>query len=117
MARRKVLSLDRIVNLLREISENESNDGELSCSNLGSDEDIRLSESDCEESEENADIIDNIPENHDCADIKPIENLWGRRKVKRSDRCSSHTNLRLQVHRTKGDKDQWPNGNPGYIRT
>ncbi|GFW89901.1 hypothetical protein TNCV_2979971 [Trichonephila clavipes] len=46
-------------------SENESDDGELSCSNLDSEEDIRLSESDCEESEESADIIDNIPVNPD----------------------------------------------------
>ncbi|GFV63602.1 uncharacterized protein TNCV_625971 [Trichonephila clavipes] len=39
--------------------------GELSCSNLDSDEDMRLSESDCEESKENADVIDNIPVNLD----------------------------------------------------
>ncbi|GFW63820.1 uncharacterized protein TNCV_3744251 [Trichonephila clavipes] len=48
-----------------QLSENESDAGELSCSNLDSDEDIRLSESDCEESEEIADIIDNIPVNSD----------------------------------------------------
>ncbi|GFX20391.1 hypothetical protein TNCV_3487491 [Trichonephila clavipes] len=35
--------------------------GELSCSNLDSDEDIRFRESDCEESEENADEFDHIP--------------------------------------------------------
>ncbi|GFX62114.1 uncharacterized protein TNCV_2228401 [Trichonephila clavipes] len=65
MARRKGLNLDEIVNLLREISEKESDGDELSCSNLDSDEEIRLSESDCEESEESADIIDNIPVNSD----------------------------------------------------
>ncbi|GFT98878.1 uncharacterized protein TNCV_3792841 [Trichonephila clavipes] len=57
--------LDEIAYLLREISENESVDGELSCSNLDSEEDVRLSESDCEESEESADVIDNIPVNPD----------------------------------------------------
>ncbi|GFW92250.1 hypothetical protein TNCV_3541361 [Trichonephila clavipes] len=41
MARRKGLSPDAIVNLLREISENVSDCGELSCSNLDSDKDIR----------------------------------------------------------------------------
>ncbi|GFY07085.1 uncharacterized protein TNCV_4203561 [Trichonephila clavipes] len=46
MDRRKGLSTDAITNLLREISEKESD-----CSNLDSDEDIRLSESDCEESD------------------------------------------------------------------
>ncbi|GFT16488.1 uncharacterized protein TNCV_281251 [Trichonephila clavipes] len=35
----------------------------LSCYNLNSDEDARLSESDSEESEESADVIDNIPVN------------------------------------------------------
>ncbi|GFV38333.1 hypothetical protein TNCV_3951961 [Trichonephila clavipes] len=64
-ARRKGLSSDRVVNILSEISENEFNVGKLSCSNLDSDEDIRMSESDCEEYEESANIIDNIPENHD----------------------------------------------------
>ncbi|GFV21293.1 hypothetical protein TNCV_2951691 [Trichonephila clavipes] len=56
----KFLSPDEIANLLQEFSENESNGGELSCSNLDSDEDIRLSESDCEESEESADEMDRI---------------------------------------------------------
>ncbi|GFW12529.1 uncharacterized protein TNCV_817811 [Trichonephila clavipes] len=65
MAPRKGLSPDEIACLLRDISENESDGGELSCSNLDSDEDIRLNESDCEESVENADIIDNIPVNAD----------------------------------------------------
>ncbi|GFT07612.1 uncharacterized protein TNCV_4045671 [Trichonephila clavipes] len=65
MARRKGLSPDKIANLLREISENESDGGQLSCSNLDSVKDIRLSDSDCEESEESADIIDNIPVNID----------------------------------------------------
>ncbi|GFW45465.1 uncharacterized protein TNCV_3244051 [Trichonephila clavipes] len=61
MTRRKGLSPNEIANMLRELSENESDGGELSCSNLDSDEEIRLSESDCEESEESADEIDNIP--------------------------------------------------------
>ncbi|GFX03835.1 hypothetical protein TNCV_2114071 [Trichonephila clavipes] len=34
--------------------------GEVSCSNLDSDEDLRLSESDCKKSEESADLIDNL---------------------------------------------------------
>ncbi|PRD33073.1 UNVERIFIED_CONTAM: hypothetical protein NCL1_18518 [Trichonephila clavipes] len=55
MARRKGLSHDEIVNLLRELSENEPDAGEISCSNLDSDEDIRSRENDCEESEESAD--------------------------------------------------------------
>ncbi|GFY14278.1 uncharacterized protein TNCV_3614661 [Trichonephila clavipes] len=63
MPRRKDLSSNEIANLLREVSENKSEGGELSCSNLDSDEVIRLSESDCEESKESADIIDNIPIN------------------------------------------------------
>ncbi|GFX44052.1 hypothetical protein TNCV_4118481 [Trichonephila clavipes] len=49
MASRKILSPDEIAHLLREISEDESDGGELSCSNLDSDEDTILSESDCEE--------------------------------------------------------------------
>ncbi|GFT57242.1 hypothetical protein TNCV_1692451 [Trichonephila clavipes] len=61
---KNVLSLDEIADFLQEFSENESDGSELSCSNLGSDEDIRLNESDCEESEESADVIDNIPENY-----------------------------------------------------
>ncbi|GFU79954.1 uncharacterized protein TNCV_578341 [Trichonephila clavipes] len=48
-----------------ELSENESDGGELSCSNLDFNEDIRLSESDCEKSKESADEIDNIPANPD----------------------------------------------------
>ncbi|GFV87685.1 uncharacterized protein TNCV_779691 [Trichonephila clavipes] len=66
MTHRKGLSRDEIANLLRELSENESDGGELFCSNLDSEEDIRLSESDCEESEESADEIDNIPVNPDA---------------------------------------------------
>ncbi|GFW64620.1 uncharacterized protein TNCV_700261 [Trichonephila clavipes] len=65
MARRKGLSPGEIPNLLREISENESDGGELSCSSLDCDEDIRLRESDCEESEKSTDRIDNIPVNPD----------------------------------------------------
>ncbi|GFW05024.1 hypothetical protein TNCV_598181 [Trichonephila clavipes] len=38
---------------------------EESCSNLDSDEDMRLSENDCEESTESVDVIDNIPVNPD----------------------------------------------------
>ncbi|GFW50862.1 RNA-directed DNA polymerase from mobile element jockey [Trichonephila clavipes] len=63
MARRKGLSPDEIANLLREISVNESNGGKLSCCNLDSDKHIRLSESYCEETQESADVIDNIPVN------------------------------------------------------
>ncbi|GFX07823.1 hypothetical protein TNCV_4160921 [Trichonephila clavipes] len=51
---------DEIANLLREISENELDGFELFCSILDSNEVIRLSESDCEESEVSVDIIDNI---------------------------------------------------------
>ncbi|GFS74683.1 hypothetical protein TNCV_3978161 [Trichonephila clavipes] len=61
IARRKDQIPDEIANLLRVISEDESDSAELPCSNLESDEDIRLRETDCEESEESADIIDNIP--------------------------------------------------------
>ncbi|GFX81426.1 hypothetical protein TNCV_142761 [Trichonephila clavipes] len=39
--------------MLKELSENESDGGWLSCSNIDSDEDIRWSEGDCEEAEEN----------------------------------------------------------------
>ncbi|GFW44872.1 uncharacterized protein TNCV_4511861 [Trichonephila clavipes] len=63
MSCRKDLSPEEIANLLREISENESDGGELSCCNFDSNEDIGLSESDCEEFEESADIIDSIPIN------------------------------------------------------
>ncbi|XP_055924540.1 uncharacterized protein LOC129956631 [Argiope bruennichi] len=59
VALRKGLNPYEIANLLRELSENESDGGKLSCSNLDSDEDIRLHESDCKESEESADEIDN----------------------------------------------------------
>ncbi|GFV97183.1 potassium channel subfamily T member 2 [Trichonephila clavipes] len=47
MAHKKGRSPDKIDNLLRELPDNESDGGELSCSSLDSDEDIRLSESDC----------------------------------------------------------------------
>ncbi|PRD28571.1 UNVERIFIED_CONTAM: hypothetical protein NCL1_31959 [Trichonephila clavipes] len=62
---RKCLTPDEIANFLRELSENESDGGQLSYSNLDSDEDIRLNENDCEESEGSADVIDNIPVNPD----------------------------------------------------
>ncbi|GFX22865.1 uncharacterized protein TNCV_2606071 [Trichonephila clavipes] len=65
MTRRKALNPDEIANLFRALSENESGGCELSRSNLDSDEDIRLSECDCEESKEIADKIDNIPVNPD----------------------------------------------------
>ncbi|GFV70969.1 hypothetical protein TNCV_2355131 [Trichonephila clavipes] len=55
MTRRKGLIFDEIVNFLLELSENESDGGEMSCFNLDSDEDIRLNENDCKDSEENAD--------------------------------------------------------------
>ncbi|GFW80766.1 hypothetical protein TNCV_348691 [Trichonephila clavipes] len=41
----------------------------MSCSNLDSNEDIRMSESDCEESKESVDVIDNIPVRHDIARV------------------------------------------------
>ncbi|GFT11696.1 hypothetical protein TNCV_264831 [Trichonephila clavipes] len=65
------LNPDGIANLLQELSENELDNGELcvcvcvSCSTLDSDEGIRLNESDCEESEESADVFNNIPVNPD----------------------------------------------------
>ncbi|GFW28301.1 hypothetical protein TNCV_4639681 [Trichonephila clavipes] len=61
MTRKKSLSPDENANLWRELSESESDGGELTCSNLDSDDDIRLSESDYEEPEESADVDDNIP--------------------------------------------------------
>ncbi|GFV41910.1 retrovirus-related Pol polyprotein from transposon opus [Trichonephila clavipes] len=54
MTRRKYLSSDEIAYLLLELFENEQEGGELSCSNLDSDEGIRLNESDSKESEESA---------------------------------------------------------------
>ncbi|GFV59160.1 uncharacterized protein TNCV_2339011 [Trichonephila clavipes] len=65
MVRRKDLRSDEIANLLRELSENELHVGELSSSNLDSNKGIRFSKSDCEESEETADVIDNTPVNPD----------------------------------------------------
>ncbi|GFT28077.1 hypothetical protein TNCV_644651 [Trichonephila clavipes] len=69
MARRKGLSPDEITNLLRVISENESGVGELSCCNLDSDEDIKLSEIVCKESEEISNAIHTITVNPDMYDI------------------------------------------------
>ncbi|GFV79335.1 hypothetical protein TNCV_72011 [Trichonephila clavipes] len=57
------LSFGEIVNLLRELSENESDGGELPCPNFDSYEGIRVSESDCKKSDESAD--DNILPNSD----------------------------------------------------
>ncbi|GFW52228.1 hypothetical protein TNCV_2426751 [Trichonephila clavipes] len=51
MTQVKGLSPDEFANFRRSLSENESVGGELSCSNLDSDEDIRLIERNCEESE------------------------------------------------------------------
>ncbi|GFV11098.1 uncharacterized protein TNCV_2718421 [Trichonephila clavipes] len=65
MARRKYLSPDEIPNLLRKISENELDGSKLSCSNLDSDQDIRLNENDCEKFKGSAEIIDNILVNSD----------------------------------------------------
>ncbi|GFY30246.1 hypothetical protein TNCV_4064971 [Trichonephila clavipes] len=65
MGKEKVPSPGEIANLLQEISENELDGGELSCYDLDSNEDIRLSESNCEEFEESADIIDKNPVNPD----------------------------------------------------
>ncbi|GFT30949.1 uncharacterized protein TNCV_1683231 [Trichonephila clavipes] len=65
MAPRKCISPDEMANLLREISENESDGGELCCSNLDSDKDIRFRESDYEESKESGYEINNIPVNPD----------------------------------------------------
>ncbi|GFV72850.1 hypothetical protein TNCV_1325611 [Trichonephila clavipes] len=50
MTRKNGLSPDEIANLLREFSENELEGRELSYSNSDSNQDIRLSENDCEES-------------------------------------------------------------------
>ncbi|GFW38446.1 hypothetical protein TNCV_1332991 [Trichonephila clavipes] len=47
------------------LSENKSDGGELSCSNVASDEGQRLSDSHCKESEGSADEIDHIPVNSD----------------------------------------------------
>ncbi|GFY30887.1 hypothetical protein TNCV_3120471 [Trichonephila clavipes] len=52
MTHGKGLSPDEILNLLRELSENELDGGKLSCPDLDSDEDASLSESDCQVSEE-----------------------------------------------------------------
>ncbi|GFS54370.1 hypothetical protein TNCV_4808731 [Trichonephila clavipes] len=57
-ASRKGLSFDEIVNLLRELSGNESDGDKPSCSNLDSDEDKGLRERDYEQSEESTDEID-----------------------------------------------------------
>ncbi|GFU73715.1 HTH_Tnp_Tc3_2 domain-containing protein [Trichonephila clavipes] len=46
------LLLNEIANLLRDLPETESDGGKLTCSNLDSDEDIRLSESDIKENAE-----------------------------------------------------------------
>ncbi|GFV87019.1 uncharacterized protein TNCV_5112371 [Trichonephila clavipes] len=70
MTRTKGLSPNEIANLLREFSEKESDGAALFRSYLDSDEDIRLSESDCEESEESADEIDDIPVNPDIYVIR-----------------------------------------------
>ncbi|GFX66218.1 uncharacterized protein TNCV_341931 [Trichonephila clavipes] len=73
MTNREDLNPDKIANLLTDLSENELNGSELSCSNLDSNEGIRLSESDCKESEESADEIGNIPLNPDIYVARGIE--------------------------------------------
>ncbi|GFU72545.1 hypothetical protein TNCV_22271 [Trichonephila clavipes] len=65
-----ILEANILSGKLQAFSANESGDGELPCSNLDSDEDIRLSESDYEESEESANVIDNIPVNSDIYDSR-----------------------------------------------
>ncbi|GFX74533.1 tigger transposable element-derived protein 1 [Trichonephila clavipes] len=63
MARTKRLSLTECVNLLRRLYENGPSGGELSCSYLDSDENIRLRENDCEKSAESTyedDILVNL---------------------------------------------------------
>ncbi|GFV42149.1 uncharacterized protein TNCV_3163811 [Trichonephila clavipes] len=65
MTHRKDPSSDEITNLSQYLFENEMDGGKLSCSNLDSNKYILLRESDCEESEERADVIDNIPVNPD----------------------------------------------------
>ncbi|GFW19046.1 hypothetical protein TNCV_253761 [Trichonephila clavipes] len=65
MVLRKGLNPEEIAILLLEISEKESDGGELSCSNSDFDEEIRLSECVHEESDESADIIDTIPVKRD----------------------------------------------------
>ncbi|GFX82296.1 uncharacterized protein TNCV_973081 [Trichonephila clavipes] len=59
------LSTDEIANVLQELSENESDGDELSYSYLDSNKFLRLSESDCEESEDSTNEKDNIPVNPD----------------------------------------------------
>ncbi|GFU56102.1 hypothetical protein TNCV_3197501 [Trichonephila clavipes] len=66
MTRSKDQSPDENTNLLRELLEKESDGGEMSYSYLDSKEDIRLSESDCKESKESADEIDNIHSEFCC---------------------------------------------------
>ncbi|GFW63363.1 hypothetical protein TNCV_400291 [Trichonephila clavipes] len=63
MTHTKGLGPDESSNNSLEVYENESDGGELSCYNLDPDEDIRLRESDSEESEESADEINYIPSN------------------------------------------------------
>ncbi|GFX60190.1 uncharacterized protein TNCV_4533501 [Trichonephila clavipes] len=82
---RKCLIPDELANLLQELSENESNGGYLSCSNLNSDEDMRLSESDCQEYQESIEVIGTIPVKPDICIardglewIPPNSNLPGR---------------------------------------
>ncbi|GFX22891.1 hypothetical protein TNCV_2606331 [Trichonephila clavipes] len=89
-ARGRGLSLvGRNVSKRRMISENELDGGELSCSNLDSDEDIKLSESDCKESEETANITDGIPVFCDKAVVQQA--------------CSKHK-LNISFYDIKGHK-------------
>ncbi|GFV16477.1 hypothetical protein TNCV_4785391 [Trichonephila clavipes] len=53
----------------------------MSCSNLDSNEDVRLNERDCEESEESADEIDNVLVNPDIYLARNIKIQRSKQKV------------------------------------
>ncbi|GFW69150.1 hypothetical protein TNCV_1819041 [Trichonephila clavipes] len=106
MNRGKGLSPDEIATFLRELPENQSNGGELSCSNLDSEKDITLSESDCKKSEKSTDEIDNIPLNLDmyvvrvCAEwIPQNSNVPATLAIRNVFRQSSRT--RFAKHNVK----------------
>ncbi|GFX22895.1 hypothetical protein TNCV_2606371 [Trichonephila clavipes] len=98
-------SSEKLKGNFRKISENESDDGELSCSNLDSDDDIKLSERDYEESEECADIFDNIPVNPDIYNTRDGAGLI-LHDINVSGRIATRNVLRLnknELHSTKDD--------------
>ncbi|GFT89773.1 uncharacterized protein TNCV_1665441 [Trichonephila clavipes] len=95
VTKRKILSPDEIAYLLREFSENKLDGGELFCCNLDSDEDKRLSETDCEESEESATEIDNIPVNPDVYVTRKGKNAVQDRKKLTPGLTSGHKLLNL----------------------